>query len=217
MTTGSSYGPNTSSQMTADWVEPQYAYASQGNDSWYHVSLDVPQGSDCFTNGAPNTRTTANDCWFPTEGQWNVLTEWHDDGHTWDYGAQSPYMGVFTDYSAVNGVGNNPHLVLVLRGGTSRSPSEKDVELSAPLLYNHWYSITFHFVWSTSATTGLAEWWVDGTQEFSQHLATLYSNADGTVSYNSFGLYNYHLAAPWNDTADFANVAIGPSRGAVGG
>jgi hypothetical protein len=191
----------------------------QGQDSWYHVSLYLPQGSDCFTSsGAPNTRDAAKDCWFPTPGQWNVLTEWHDDGHTWSYGAQSSYMGVFSDYPTDSGVvGKNPHLVLVLRGGKSSAPTNRDIELSAPLLYNHWYSMTFRFVWSTSSSTGLAEWWVDGVQELSAKFPTLYTNPDGTVSYNAFGIYNYHYAAPWNDTSQYNDVAIGPTRASAEG
>jgi hypothetical protein len=213
--------------MTAAWVGSDSAYAGmtpsgsqvQGQDTWYHVSVYLPQGSDCFnSNGTPNTSETANDCWFPTTGQWNYLTEWHIDDHTWSYGADSTYLGVFSDYPTQTGVvGQNPHLVLAVRGGNSASMSEQDVELSAPLQFNHWYSMTFHFVWSTSSTTGLAEWWVDGVQELSEHIQTLFTNPDGTISYNTFGAYNYHLEAPWNDTSELNNIAVGPTRASVGG
>jgi hypothetical protein len=127
-------------------------------------------------------------------------------------------MGVFSDYPTQTGVvGQNPHLVLVLRGGNSIAPTEQDVEVSSALRYNHWYSMTFHFVWSADSTVGLAEWWVDGVQQLSEHFPTLFSNPDGTVSYNTFGVYNYHLGAPWNDTSEFTNVAIGPTQASVGG
>jgi hypothetical protein len=227
MTTGSSYGPNASSQMTAAWVGSENAYAGmkksgsqvQGEGTWYHVSLLLPRGRDCFTRtGQLNASERASDCWFPTTGQWNWLTEWHIDDHTWDYGVDSTYMGVFSDYPTQVGVtGRHARLVMVLRGGNSIAQTEQDVELSSPLRYNHWYSMTFHFVWSTSSLTGLAQWWVDGARKLSRHVATLYSNPDGTVSYNTFGVYNYHLAAPWNDMAEFKDIAIGPTRASVAG
>jgi len=157
----------------------------------------------------------------PTTGQWNWLVNWHNDNHTASYGAVSTTLGIFTDYPVVSGaIGQNPHLVLRLAGGSSASPIYDSSSCSMPtnsFRYDHWYDALFHFVWHTNASNGLAEWWLDGQQVCSLHFPTLFNNPDGTQSYNTFGLYNYHLATPWSSEVDFDQVALGPDRGSVGG
>jgi hypothetical protein len=211
-TTGTSAGPNAASQCTTTWVNEPYAYAGwsptdnapvQGQSTWYHVSMDLPSGA-----------------YAPTTGEWNWLVEWHNDPHTGASGAQpvSIALGIYTDWPVVAGqVGANPQLVLRLAGGSSADPTYENVYLPGPVQYDHWYSLTFHFVWSTDPAAGLAEWFVDGRQITSQSFPTLFANPDGTQSYNSFGVYNYHLSAPWTSTVEFDNVAIGPSQASVGG
>lgn len=212
VTTGSSYGPNVSSQMTAISTDPIHAHAGispatgtpvEGQDTWYHVRIRFPSGA-----------------FEPTTGQWNWFVEWHDDPITAP-GGGGPYsiaMGVYTDYPVVSGgVGQNPHLVLRLAGGQSAAPTYESVELPALVSYDHWYDISFHFVWSTNPAVGLAEWYVDGTQVLSEHFPTLYTRPDGSQGYNEFGVYNYHLAFPLDSTVDFDHIAIGPTRASVGG
>jgi hypothetical protein len=212
LTTGASYGPNVSSQMSSVWIGAANAYAGWsassnqpvlGQDSWYHVRMKLPSGA-----------------YQPTTGQWNWMIGWHNDGHTAPTGA-GPYsidFGIYTDYPVVSGaVGQNPHFALRLAGGDSANPTYQTVELPARISYDHWYDITFHFVWHTSSSIGLAEWYLDGQQMLSEHFPTLYHNPDGTQSYNAFGVYNYHLAAPWDSRVDFDDIAIGPTRTSVGG
>ncbi len=209
-TTGASFGPNASSQATCIWVGASSAYAGispsgeqvQGQDAWYHVRMLLPSAS-----------------YQPTTGQWNWLVEWHDDNHTAASGVDpvSMALGIYTDYPVVNGgVGQNPHLVLRLAGGSSASPTYQSIELPDLVTDDHWYDLTFHFVWSADPNAGLVEWYVDGSQVLSEHFPTLFTNPDGTVSYNTFGVYNYHLAAPWNSTVDFDDLAIGPTQASVG-
>jgi hypothetical protein len=208
LTTSSSYGPNTSSQMSALWVSPDTAHAGWaggrvlGQDTWYHMRMKLPSNA-----------------YAPTTGQWNWLVEWHDDEHTAGYGALSTAMGIYTDYPVVSGsVGQNPRLMLRLAGGSSSSPSYQTIELpSNSLRYDHWYDLVFHFVWHTDSRIGYAQWWVDGTKWADLHFPTLFANPDGTSSYNIFGLYNYHLAAPWTSEVDYDTVALGPSLTSVGG
>jgi hypothetical protein len=199
--------------MTAAWFSTNYNLAHagwsngpvNGQDTWYRVRIRFPSGG----------------LYQPTTGQWNWVMEWHDDNHTMSLnpGAMSISLGVYTDYPVVNNaVGKNPRLALRLAGGNASSPSTYTCQLpSNSLLYGHWYDALFHFVWSKSSTTGLAEWWLDGTQNCSVHFPTLYTNPDGTQSYNSFGLYNYRLKASWTSRIDYDNVTIGPSRTSVGG
>ena len=86
------------------------------------------------------------------------------------------------------------------------------------MLYDYWYELIYHFVWHNDAGIGLVEWWVDGELIVSKPFPTLFANADGTHSYNTFGLYNYRWHDP-NHTSrvDFDLVAIGPTRASVGG
>jgi hypothetical protein len=223
--TGNVSGNN---EISSVWLEPEDAHAGYGTNgpqdgqsTWYHAKVEFPHGADCFnSNGRPNPSETKNDCYFPTTGQWNWAYEWHIDGHTESYSSNTNSMtfGVYTSYPVVNGaVGRRPHLVFRLSGGNSSSPTYQNVELSAPLLYNHWYDVLFHFVWSANSSVGLAEWWLDGVREVSKHFPTLYTNRDGSHSYNNFGIYNYRLAAPWNSTIYFDQVAAGPTQASVGG
>jgi hypothetical protein len=183
------------SARTNQWVT--------GQNTWYHVGMEFPSRS-----------------YAPTTGDWNWLVEWHNDDHT---AAQSTSpvsiaLGVYTDYPVVTGqVGRNPHLVLRLAGGQSSAPFYKDVSVPNGLLYDHWYSLTFHFVWSPDPSVGYVEWFLDGRRVSQEHFATLFTNTDGTHSYNTFGVYNYHLSAPWTSIVDFNRIAIGGSRASVGG
>jgi len=200
----SSTGPNGSSQMSAIWFSSNAALAraSQGDDSCYDLHLYLPSSYQATT------------------GQWNWLLEWHDDNTTMNAcgsNAVSVAVGVYTDYPVVtNAYGNNPRLALRLAGGSCSSPQQQSIELpSNSLQRGHWYDLRFHFVWSTSSTTGLAEWWVDGVQYVSTHFPTLYTRPDGTASWNSFGLYNYRMDANWTATVQYDRVRIGTSQSAV--
>jgi hypothetical protein len=198
---GSSTGPNSSSQMSALFLNPgSQVHASEGEDTWYRVRVFFP--SD----------------YQPTVGEWNWIVEWHDDGTTYNEcnACVSVAMGVYTDYTGT-GYGPNPRLALRLSGGTTSSIVQATAALpSNSLLRNHWYDLVFHYVWSQSSTKGLAEWWVDGVQQMSRNFPTLYRRSDGSSSTNGFGLYNYRLSATWSDSVLFDNAAVGPTRGSVG-
>jgi hypothetical protein len=207
VTTGWSYGPNADSEMTSMYLSPEACHAGWstqrvlGQDSWYRVRVRFPTDYE------------------PVTGDWNWIVEWHDDAVTSSYGAKSIAVGVYSDYPQVSGeAGKNPRLVLRLGGGSSTSPSYEAIELpSNSLVRDHWYDMVFHFVWHTNSSIGLAEWWLDGDQIVSWHFPTLFTNPDGTSSYNTCDLMNYHWAAPWTSEIDFDQVVIGPSRSSVGG
>jgi hypothetical protein len=205
VTTGSSYGPNVNSEMTAIYLHPEACHAgwttqrTLGQDTWYRVRVWFPSA------------------YTPTTGDWNWIVAWHNDAVTSSYGAHSIAVGVYSDYPQVYGAaGNNPRLVLRLAGGSSSSPTYQSIELpSNSLVRGHWYNLVFHFVWHTDSSIGRAEWWVDGTQVVSTHFPTLYTNPDGRSSYNTCDLVNYHWVAPWTSEVDFDDVAIGPTRASV--
>jgi hypothetical protein len=200
----SSTGPNGSSQMSALWFSSNAALAaaSQGNDTWYSMRVYFPSS------------------YQPTTGEWNWVAEWHDDNTTMNacgLGAVSVALGVYTDYPVVqNAYGQNPRLALRLAGGNCSSPTEQSIQLPANSLQRgHWYDLRFHFVWSTNSSVGLAEWWVDGVQQVSEHFPTLYTRPDGTASWNSFGLYNYRMDASWTATIQYDRIRIGTTSSAV--
>jgi hypothetical protein len=200
-TLSSSYGPNSNSQMTAiylgankyphaGWLDPTGRVL--GQDTWYHVRLRFP--SD----------------YVPTSGDWNWLVEWHNDNLTSSYGAKSFALGLISDTSGA-------HLWLRPAGGSSTSPSYDSIIVPDQIQRNHWYDLTFHMIWHTSSSIGRYEFWIDGTPIASIHFPTLFTNPDGTSSYNTFDLQNYHSKATWTSEVDYDNVAIGPTRTSVGG
>jgi len=198
----SSSGPNSSSQLASLYLNPgSQVHASEGDDTWYRVRVFFP--SD----------------YQPTTGEWNWIVEWHDDAATTNecgLSCVSIALGVYTDYPVSTGYGQNPRLALRLSGGTTSSIVQKSIVLpSNSLLRNHWYTFVFHYVWSSSPTTGLAEWWADGVQQVSTSFPTLYRHSDGSSSINGFGLYNYRLSANWADTVLFDDVAVGPTQASV--
>jgi hypothetical protein len=200
-TLSNSAGPNASSQMASLYLNPGASVrASDGNDTWYHVKLYLP--SD----------------YHATTGEWNWLVEWHDDLTTYNEcnSCSSIALGVYTDYPVTTGYGQNPRLALRLMGGPTSAPVTKTVTLPTnSLQLGHWYDLTFHFVWSSSATAGQAQWWVDGQQYLSTAFPTLYRRNDGSASINGFGLYNYHLSSSWASTVSFDHVLIGPTQASV--
>jgi hypothetical protein len=189
--------------MTALWMGngDVRIHTGTGEDTWYRIRLRFPAGS-----------------YFPTTGQWNWLTEWHDDDHTTSFNlsAYSIAMGVYTDYPVVSGaVGQNPQLVLRLMGGDTMSPTTKTLS-AGPLAYDHWYEFLVHVVWHPSL--GSVEWFRDGQLAASTSFPTLYHNPDGTLDHPAFGLYNYRLHDPVHTSeVDFDLAAVGATRASVGG
>jgi hypothetical protein len=205
------YDPAAPHPLTALYISAVYARAGfstehlpvEGQSTWYHVGMELPAG-----------------LYRPTTGQWNWLVEWHIDYHTEHFPASpvSTAVGVYTDYPVVVGkVGRHPRLVLRLAGGTSARPLYQTLVVPGLVRFNHWYDMFFHFVWSANPGVGRVQWFVDGRQMVSEPFPTLFANADGTNSYNSFGVYDYHLQSPWASTAWFRRVEIGPTRATVSG
>jgi hypothetical protein len=209
VTTPSSFGPNRQSVMSSLWVEPDLAHAGwadgrrvESQDTWYRVRMLFPGGR-----------------YVPTRGQWNWVVEWHNDDRTASFpGAYSIALGVYTDYSGTKRApGRNPRLALRLMGGRVRSPRVRTVEMPRDsLLYDHWYDLVFHIVWSADRRVGRVEWWCDGGLEMRTRFPTLYTLPRGLHSYNTFGVYNYRLRARWPSEVRVADTAIGPDATSVG-
>ncbi|HLG90678.1 MAG TPA: heparin lyase I family protein, partial [Candidatus Saccharimonadales bacterium] len=201
--TPTSSGPNASSELAAVYLGAQSAhsgYQTTNEETWYRTGVRFPSGS-----------------YIPTTGEWNWLVEWHTDNKTQVAGGNSTGMSVLTDYPVTTSPGQNPRLRLRNTSGSPSNPTYNYFTLpSNSLLYSHWYDSVYHIIWSTNPNIGLIEWWLDGQQIASYRGATLYTNSDGTLSYNNFGLYNYRLHATWNSTVQFRKVIIGPSAASIG-
>jgi hypothetical protein len=183
------------------------AHATNGNDTWYRVKLRFP------ANYQP-----------PAVSSFNWLVEWHDDDHTacldgnCGNGPVSMGMEVLTDGPECYCVGANPRLAFRLAGGSGSNPTYITRQMpSNSLRRDHWYDIVFHIVWSPSSTIGKFEWFVDGQTIDSEFFPTIYTNSDGTLSTNGFGLYNYHPALSWETRVDFDSLVIGPTQASLGG
>jgi len=111
---------------------------SEGKESWWAWSTYFPTG------------------FHPNPGAWNVFTQWHHTGHS----CQSP-----VDF-AVNTYLSPPRLRLYLNTGklnlsTCRASFIRQWNF-AVLRRNRWYNFVFHVKWSSNASIGFVQLWVNG-------------------------------------------------------
>jgi hypothetical protein len=191
--------PDSSTGGDASYVETgsfDLPWENDGTDAWFGMAVLLPSG----TNPAFPGKFTPS----PSSG-WNMFMEWHISPGV---GGSSPYVGVRNSNGA-------PRLVLRLVGGPEANPQTQWVDDSAPLQYDHWYSIDVRMKWSPNPTIGYAEWWVDGVRKFAGSFPTLYSRNDGTASSVMFDAGHYRGTQSWTDTVYFDGVRVGPTRSSV--
>jgi hypothetical protein len=176
------------------------AHSYQGQETWYHVRFRMPSS-------------------VPSCGDWNWLVVFHVDQTTQsDAGghALSQALGIYTDSTSSC---SNPRLVMRFAGGPTSVPVYQAVSAGA-LTFGKWYDLLWHYKWNQSSTAGLEEFWVDGGLVLSKVTATLFTRADGSPSFSSFGLYNYHYVSPtfgdWQSQTEWDEALIGPTRASVG-
>jgi hypothetical protein len=116
--------------------------------------------------------------YFPPDFQigtspWASWTQFHNSGTS---GATNAFFYV----------ANASTLMFGAAGGDAAHPVRRDWTL-APLLRGNWYDIVFHVKWSSSATDGFVEVWVNGTRVVAKTvMATLYA---GQTCYLKQGIY----------------------------
>jgi hypothetical protein len=164
--------------------------------------------------------------WQAASGTWNWWMEWHDDGPTMNElnslgkPSVSCALGISSTGSTSPtpvGPGTSPKFVVQMNGGPTSSPDWEFIVTSMPVVTNHWYDVLCHFIWDERDANGFASVSIDGTTLYSQTRATLFRRLDGTLSYNTHGLYNYHLVASNDISIDFDEWYGGPSLSSVGG
>jgi hypothetical protein len=156
----------------------------------------------------------------PTPGEWNIFNEFHNNSNymsfynagqiAWEYPEIALYVTSYT--------GDVPHLMYRVRGGIDGSDNFNgtDVLVPAQLQLGHWYDIVLHVVWSPSATSGLFEWWLDGTKVTSLHRPTLWQRPDGSTDHVELELNNYRQHADWNTTVYYSKLKVGSTQASVG-
>ena len=187
------------------WNNARSYTGTEGQETWEHFRVMFPSAQDSY-KAAP--------------GNWNWIVQHHNDSKYKafvDSGAIQPErpelaIGIDTGAKLRNGK-QAPELFMDIRGGDDKhqGPDTK-VYAGAPLLYDHWYDMLIHLIWSHDQKKGLVEWWLDGNSLYSQHVANLWQRPDGTIDHVNFEFSNYRVHANWNSTVYFSKVKIGPRR-----
>jgi hypothetical protein len=197
--------------------EPTQSWNYSGQEWWLRTSFYFPSSASSivFNPGeAP---------YQPTTGIFNWFLELHNDSN-YGPGEDSPIcFGILTDGPVSTSVGKNPRMFVRLQGGPDsalqmRYVYENGLGTSSspgvPLQYDHWYPLLIHVL--LSPTAGIFEWFEGSTTIYSNlDLPTLYTRANGSISYTSLTLDNYRLHATWNSTIYMGPLAVGPTEESV--
>jgi Polysaccharide lyase len=199
----------TSQASTASGSDSTYLFnhgksylGNDGQDNWVHFRMMLPAG------------------YQPTPGEWNIFNEFHNNSDFISYynsgsiGWEYPEIALYV----TNYTGDVPHLMYRVRGGIDGASNfdGSDVLVPAQLQLNHWYDIMLHIVWSPTSTTGLFEWWLDGTKIASLHRPTLWQRPDGSTDQVELELNNYRQHTTYNSTVYYSKLKTGPSQASVG-
>lgn len=180
-------------------------YDDEGFDTWTRLKVYFPH--DYSPSGLFN-------------GEWNWLAGWHTDDYTQTQNGNSILLGVFASKSDSNGRGSDSRLVLRLMGGETSKKLIDSRTCSQPegaLKLQHWYDVVIHMIWSSDPKIGKAELWIDGENMCSTNFPTLYTNPNGSKSWNNgFGLYNYRPMHDWSSTIYYGKFSIGPTAQSIG-
>jgi hypothetical protein len=202
-----SSAPDSSVAGDASMVNQLYGNTWEQNraDTWYRAQFLLPSGTDPRYPGVFRVNQS------PGQAGWNMFIEWHNP-------PCSSCPGTYT--SSEFGLAQyHPEGKLGMRvsGGDATNPSTVVLVDSAPLLWDHWYDVLVHFVYSPDPNVGLYELWVDGRLVFSGRAATIYRSPDGVIRSNRLQVGHYRGTTDWTDTVYVDGVRVGSSRSSLGG
>lgn len=148
---------------------PSTLWEDEGSDRWYRWQALWPNdwvGSypkwDQLSN--PNARSGAGS-----------IVEWHHDANGGvEHGSAPIYIGA--DDTDIN--------ICIVDQATSAC--RESIKL-APLQRSHWHDFIVHAKWSSSASTGFLEIWIDGANVLPKHFAA--NKYPGMRNYLVVGLY----------------------------
>jgi hypothetical protein len=191
------------------------AVGKAGDETWYRYKIRFPSS------------------YKPTPGTQNVTWELHvDRGSEADSGGNvgSTMMTISADGDPsvlcpgsphfCTTPGTNPRMMLQVAGGLDTDPLYPNqihrYTASNPLLLDHWYDVTLHFVFSPDASVGYVQWWLDGVKQLDTHVSTQYRRRNGTLGYGEdVGVYNYRYWANWASPIDYDEVLTGPTAASI--
>ncbi|HEX8648666.1 MAG TPA: heparin lyase I family protein, partial [Thermoleophilaceae bacterium] len=105
-----------------------------------------------------------------------------------------------------------------IRGGTITDPNggctmdvTDTVHLLGTFTKGDWHRVVFHAKWSTSATTGFQEMWIDGVKVMQkQTRPTMIVDPSGDAILFRLGIYNSINASNWNVQYDHVKIGTVP-------
>lgn len=187
-------------------------YLTINEETWYRQRVMWPSGN-AWCDG--------------DEVNWTI--EWHVDNSTQSAGGNSPGLYVVGGYPLTSDGTTSPSgMILRWSAVTPSSPTNTywpnsdaggayATKTPIAITPDQWYNMLFHVIWSKDAGTGLLEWWVDGVQQVSRNMVTLFTNAANfnSASYHTFGLYNYRYNVTRDSTTYFDTCRAGSTEGSV--
>lgn len=181
----------------AAWYLKPARYGTDGHSLWQHFSIRFAAG------------------FRATPGEWNMFIEWHNDSGYRNFPeVANEYANLMWTVRTPPDIKRGTRIGMRIIGGVSTAP--RTVRVNGPFLRTeHWYDFLAHTVWSPDPSKGLVEWWLDGKRLYSQHVATLYTRPDRTVSTVYFIEDNYRAHASWDSTIYFDGTRLGPTRRSV--
>jgi hypothetical protein len=190
---------------SGDWTylynfqKPYFGIA--GADDWVHFRVMFPGGG----------------AWTPTQGEWNVLHETHNDSNFLPYynAGQQPWEVAELTLFVLNYAGDVPRLAMRVKGGQSATPPADTWLQTGQVQTNHWYDVLYHVRWSPTST-GVFEWWLDGQPAGSVSRPTLWQRPDGSLDHPMFEQNNYRLHQTYDSTVYYGRTVIGPTQASVG-
>lgn len=178
------------------YLEPA-PYGRAGHSLWQHFSVRFASAFKA------------------SPGEWNFFAQWHNDNGWQKFAGQLPSGLEYSNLCwMIRRRGSISRLIMRIIGGPSTAP--RTVRVVGPRIRtSHWYDFIVRTTWSPDLRAGMVQWWLDGKQLYRQHVSTLYTRPDGSVSSVHFIEDNYRRHADWDSTIFFDGTRLGPTRSSV--
>ena len=162
---------------------PPTLWEDEGNERWYRWQTLWPQD---WVGSYPKWDELSNPS---ARSHGGSIVEWHHDANG----------GVENGSAPLYIWGDDKNIVLCLVN-QSTSTCREQINL-APLQRSHWHDFIVHAKWSSSASVGFLEIWIDGVNVLPKHFAS--NKYPGMRNYLVVGLYrNGYIGDPnlrWPD------------------
>jgi Polysaccharide lyase len=175
-------------------------WSAAGSDVWYRIQVLLPSGRNQAYAGRFRPSPP---------GGWDMFMEWHNSPCASCPGSYlSPYVGVVKR-------GNRASLAFRMVGGDATNPTYTYATDPRPIAYDRWFDMLVHIRWSSDASQGRAEWFVDGRRLYSRSVATLFRLPDGSESKTMLSVGHYRATETETDTVYLDGIVAGPTRASI--